>query len=213
LELLPAPSNIPEQVCLPTAEALNFFEGSAAFFATWIQAIRKVRDLLSSVLGEVDHVPKISRRYDAQIGTASDSRGVLRRPQPLPPHGDGRQHLTTHGSVKRDRTSSAPLGGSHLGNALRQCYSATAKSWQQTKRRRSMPKFKAASRRNMEDQSDPVAVLSLISGLGLVISSIFEYKAHKDNPTQVPLQVAVLSLIAGLGFFIFGMSRGQTPRG
>jgi hypothetical protein len=200
-------------VCLPTAEALNFFEVSPAFFATRIQAIRKVRDLLSSVLGEVDHVPKISRRYDAQIGTASDSRGVLRRPQPLPPHGDGRQHLTTHGSVKRDRTSSAPLGGSHLGNALRQCYSATAKSWQQTKRRRSMPKFKAASRRNMEDQSDPVAVLSLISGLGLVISSIFEYKAHKDNPTQVPLQVAVLSLIAGLGFFIFGMSRGQTPRG
>jgi hypothetical protein len=60
-----APSNIPEQVCLPTAEALNFFEVSLAFFATRIQAIRKVRDLLSSVLGEVDHVPKISRRYDA----------------------------------------------------------------------------------------------------------------------------------------------------
>jgi hypothetical protein len=42
--LLPAPSNIPEQVCLPTAEALNFFEVSPAFFATRIQAIRKVRD-------------------------------------------------------------------------------------------------------------------------------------------------------------------------
>jgi hypothetical protein len=76
-----------------------------------------------------------------------------------------------------------------------------------------MFKFKAASTRKVGNQSDPVAVLSLISGLGLVISSIFEYRAHKDNPTQVPLQVAVLSLIAGLGFVIFGMSRGQTPRG
>jgi protein-S-isoprenylcysteine O-methyltransferase Ste14 len=76
-----------------------------------------------------------------------------------------------------------------------------------------MSRFKAASKRNVENQSDPVAVLSLISGLGFVISSIFEYKAHRDNPTQVPLQVAVLSLIAGLAFVIFGMSRGQTPRG
>jgi hypothetical protein len=138
---------------------------------------------------------------------------MLRRAQPLPRHGDGGRHLTSHRSVMWDLTSSDRLGGSHLGKALRQCYSATAKSRQQTKRRRSMFKFKAASTRKVENQSDPVAVLSLISGLGLVISSIFEYRAHKDNPTQVPLQVAVLSLIAGLGFVIFGMSRSQTPRG
>jgi hypothetical protein len=75
-ELLSAPSNIPEQVCLPT-EALNFFEVSPAFFATWIQAIRKVRDLLSSVLGEVDHVPKISLGQSNRVMPILHSRSSV----------------------------------------------------------------------------------------------------------------------------------------
>jgi hypothetical protein len=58
---------------------------------------------------------------------------MLRRAQPLPRHGDGGRHLTSHRSVKWDLTSSDRLGGSHLGKALRQCYSATAKSRQQTR--------------------------------------------------------------------------------
>jgi hypothetical protein len=72
-ERLPPPSNIPEQG-VPTAEVLNFFEASPAFFATRTRAIRQVRDLLSSVLGEGDRVPKVSGRYNAQIGTVSDGK-------------------------------------------------------------------------------------------------------------------------------------------
>jgi hypothetical protein len=72
-ELLPPPSNIPEQG-VPAAGALNFFAATPAFFATRSRAIRQVRDLLSSVLGERDDAPEVSRRYNAQISTVSDGK-------------------------------------------------------------------------------------------------------------------------------------------
>ena len=54
---------------------------------------------------------------------------------------------------------------------------------------------------------------ALIAGMGFVIGAIFKFKAHKDNPTQIPVgtPVALLFIGAALLFLpiLFG-TLGQT---
>lgn len=65
--------------------------------------------------------------------------------------------------------------------------------------------------------------ISYIAGIGFVIASLFKFKQHKDNPTQIPLGTPLALLIIGIilvflpaiftpvGQSIFGT--GATPAG
>jgi hypothetical protein len=54
---------------------------------------------------------------------------------------------------------------------------------------------------------NPIVVFSYIAGLGLAIASIFKFKQHKDNSTQISLAVAVVLLVAGLVLILFGIQQ------
>lgn len=54
---------------------------------------------------------------------------------------------------------------------------------------------------------------SLIAGMGFVVSSFMKFKAHKDNPQQIPIgtPIALLFIGAGLMFItVVFKSAGQT---
>ena len=40
--------------------------------------------------------------------------------------------------------------------------------------------------------------ISYIAGIGFVIASLFKFKQHKDNPTQIPLGTPLALLIIGI---------------
>lgn len=40
--------------------------------------------------------------------------------------------------------------------------------------------------------------ISYIAGIGFVIASLFKFKQHKDNPTQIPLGAPLALLIIGI---------------
>lgn len=40
--------------------------------------------------------------------------------------------------------------------------------------------------------------VSYLAGIGFVISSIFKFKQHKDNPTQIPLGTPLAMLVIGV---------------
>ena len=68
-----------------------------------------------------------------------------------------------------------------------------------------------------------MVAISYIAGIGFVIASLFKFKQHKDNPTQIPLGTPLALLIIGIvlvflpmiftpvGETIFGP--GATPAG
>jgi len=63
--------------------------------------------------------------------------------------------------------------------------------------------------------------ISYIAGIGFVLASLFKFKQHKDNPTQIPLGTPLAMLVIGIilvflpaifkpvGESIFG--KGATP--
>lgn len=65
--------------------------------------------------------------------------------------------------------------------------------------------------------------VSYVAGIGFVLASIFKFKQHKDNPTQIPLGTPLALLVIGIvliflpmifgpaGETIFG--KGATPGG
>jgi intracellular multiplication protein IcmD len=44
-----------------------------------------------------------------------------------------------------------------------------------------------------------VRAAAYLAGLGLCVAAILKFKAHKDNPTQIPLSTPVVLLLVGAG--------------
>jgi len=69
---------------------------------------------------------------------------------------------------------------------------------------------------SFKDLGQLMLAISYLSGFGFTISSIFKFKQHKDNPTQIPVSTPLALLIVGImliflpgiikpsGFTIFG---------
>jgi intracellular multiplication protein IcmD len=50
---------------------------------------------------------------------------------------------------------------------------------------------------------DAVVSISYLAGAGFIVASIFKFKAHKDNPTQVPIGTPITLLLVGIGLLFF----------
>jgi len=65
----------------------------------------------------------------------------------------------------------------------------------------------------MENVAKLITAISYIAGLGFAIGAILKFKAHKDNPTQIPVgtPIALLFIAAALIFMpsLFGVT-GET---
>jgi intracellular multiplication protein IcmD len=61
--------------------------------------------------------------------------------------------------------------------------------------------------------SQMIIQIGYIAGLALILAAIFQFKAHKDNPTQVPLSKGIVLLCVGSALVflpkIFGIA-GKT---
>lgn len=67
--------------------------------------------------------------------------------------------------------------------------------------------------------------VSFLAGLGFALASVMKFKAHKDNPTQVPIGMPVALLFIAIallflpylfgrvGVTVFGSSKGTTVSG
>lgn len=43
-----------------------------------------------------------------------------------------------------------------------------------------------------------VRAICIIAGTALVLGSLFQYKKHRNNPSEVPLSTPIMTLIVGL---------------
>lgn len=50
---------------------------------------------------------------------------------------------------------------------------------------------------NFSNLAKLITAISYIAGLGFAVASIFKFKAHKDNPTQVPVGTPLALLFIG----------------
>jgi intracellular multiplication protein IcmD len=51
---------------------------------------------------------------------------------------------------------------------------------------------------NVLDIRGIVRAICIITGAALVLGSIFQYKKHRNNPSEVPLSTPIMTLLAGL---------------
>jgi intracellular multiplication protein IcmD len=58
-----------------------------------------------------------------------------------------------------------------------------------------------------------ITAIAYIAGIGFIVAAIFKFKAHKDNPTQVPIGTPIVMLLVGAGLLflptVLGVA-GQT---
>ncbi len=69
---------------------------------------------------------------------------------------------------------------------------------------------------NMKDVAELITAAAYVAGLGFAVAAILKFKAHKDNPQQIPVgtPIALLFIAAALIFLpsLLGVS-GQTVFG
>lgn len=55
---------------------------------------------------------------------------------------------------------------------------------------------------NLGAVADLISQISFVAGMGFMVSAIFKFKQHKDNPTQVPIgtPMSMLAIAAALLF-------------
>lgn len=51
---------------------------------------------------------------------------------------------------------------------------------------------------NVLDIKSIVRAICIITGVALVLGSFFQYKKHRNNPSEVPLSTPIMTLLVGL---------------
>jgi len=52
---------------------------------------------------------------------------------------------------------------------------------------------------NVLDIRGIVRAVCIIAGSALILGSLFQYKKHRNNPSEVPLSTPIMTFLVGLG--------------
>ena len=44
-----------------------------------------------------------------------------------------------------------------------------------------------------------VRAICIIAGVALILNSLFQFKKHRNNPSEVPISTPIMTLVVGLG--------------
>lgn len=64
----------------------------------------------------------------------------------------------------------------------------------------------------MSNLAKLVTALSYVAGFGFAAAGVLKFKAHKDNPTQIPLSAAVMLLFVGIALIFLPAIFGATGK-
>lgn len=66
---------------------------------------------------------------------------------------------------------------------------------------------------NLQNIAKLITAGSYVAGMGFAVAAIIKFKAHKDNPTQIPISAGIVLLFVGAALIfiptVFGVA-GQT---